>query len=39
LRTYTDGCSALHLPVWAADPRLLAANLAFCSFIVRIKLD
>lgn len=28
-----------HLPAWASDLRLLAANLAFSAFISRIKLD
>lgn len=28
-----------HLPAWASDLRLLAANLAFSAFIARIKLD
>lgn len=29
----------VHLPVWARDLRLLAANLAFSAFISQIKLD
>lgn len=29
----------VHLPAWASDLRLLAANLAFSAFISRIKLD
>jgi uncharacterized protein (TIGR02421 family) len=29
----------VHLPAWASDLRLLAANLAFSAFITRIQLD
>lgn len=29
----------VHLPAWASDLRLLAANLAFSAFIARIQLD
>ncbi|MNW66480.1 hypothetical protein D3C74_449560 [compost metagenome] len=29
----------VHVPAWASDLRLLAANLAFSAFIARIKLE